>query len=129
MKKLLILTTFLSSLIVSSVANAKWTKISTMFGNTFYVNLEKIKKHEGKVYYWSLVDLLKPLAGTFSWKTYHEAECGRFEYRDLLITYHKSGMGKGPESHSEDTPASTMRSPPPNSPAGKTIKAVCNHKP
>ena len=53
MQKLLILPIIFLSLMMASVANAKWTKVvKSVDGDTFYVDLERIKKHSGKIYYW-----------------------------------------------------------------------------
>ena len=61
MRQLLIITTiFLSSLLMASVVHAKWTKVGKSVDGTFYVDLERIKKHSGMVYYWGLVDRSKP---------------------------------------------------------------------
>jgi hypothetical protein len=97
MKELLILTTFLSSLIISSVANAGWTKVSKdAEGNIWYVGLERIKKHDGKIYFWYLTDWLKPNEyGDLSFKMYAEAECERFRFRILSATAYKAPMGEG----------------------------------
>jgi len=78
MKKLLVLTTLLSSLIVSSVAYAGWTwVVKAPNGNTTYVDFENIKKHDGKIYFWNLTDFVKPNeTGRLSVKLFNEAECG-----------------------------------------------------
>ena len=130
MKKLLILTTFLSSLIMTSVANAEWTKLSKdTNGNTFYVDLERIKKHDGKVYFWFLADMLKPSqTGTISYIAYSEAECGRFRWKDLTFQYYNSPMASGKISSSRNSPDKDWRYPNPNSVYEFTLNVVCNHK-
>jgi hypothetical protein len=130
MKKLLILTTFLS-LIMTSMAHAKWTKVAeNVNGYTYYVDLEGIKKHDGKVSFWELADYLKPTKyGVLSHKSYIEAECDRFRYRDLSATYYKSPMGEGTISFSNNSPEKEWNYPPPSSSSEIVFKAVCNHKP
>ena len=131
MKPLLIITTiFLSSLLMASVANAKWTEVvKNVDGDTYYVDFERIKKHDGKVYHWSLADLLKPSpAGIFSSKIYNEAECGRFRFRWLSQKYYKGPMGSGTIGSSINTPKKDWRYPPPDSVAESKLKTVCNHK-
>ena len=111
MKKLLILTIFLSSLIMSSVAYAKWTEVSkNVSGDTYYVDFERIKKHDGKVYFWRLNDYLKPTKyGDISVKIYDEAECGRFRYRSLSATFYKGPMAS---EYEEYYPEIVTSSPP-----------------
>ena len=49
MKKLFILTTFLSSLMMSSMAHAEWTRVTEdSKGDIYYVDFERTKKHNGK---------------------------------------------------------------------------------
>lgn len=130
MKKLLIITTFLSSLIMSSVAHAEWTKVAeNKSGDIFYVDFERIKKRDGKVYYWELGNLLKPTKnGMKSGRIYVEAECGRFRYRWLNTMFYNGPMASGKISSSSNTPKKDWNYPPPNSSAEDKLKAVCNHK-
>lgn len=131
MRRLLIITTiFLSSLIMTSLAHAEWTQAAkSVTGNTFYVDWERIKKHDGKVYYWRLLDYLKPtIDGDISSKTYFEAECGRFRFRYLNATFYTGPMGEGTVSTSVNTPEKDWRYPSPNSVDESILKAVCNYK-
>jgi hypothetical protein len=116
---------------MTSVANAEWTEVSKNVNlDTYYVDLERIKKHSGKVYYWELGDYLKPTeTGTMSNKAYVEAECGRFRYRFLSQTYYKGPMASGKINVSSNTPEKDWYYPPPNSSSEDILKAACNHKP
>ena len=130
MRQLLIITTFLSSMIMSSVAYAKWTEIGKNVGETIYfVDLERSKKHSGKIYYWMIVDYLKhDASGTISHQSYYEAECGRFRYRNLSGMYYKDRMASGEVISSNNTPDKDWTYPPPNSVIESVLTAVCNHK-
>jgi len=131
MKPLLIITTiFLSSLLMASVANAKWTEVvKNVDGDTYYVDFERIKKHDGKVYFWELGDYLKPTKnGVISAKIYIEAECGRFRFRWLNQTYYKGPMASGTIIGSINIPQKDWNYPPPDSVAESKLKTVCNHK-
>lgn len=129
MKKLLILVTLISSFMISSVAHADWTKVSeNMMGAIFYIDLERIRKRDGRVYYWALVDNLKPTKyGDFSWKSYNEAECGRFKYRVLTRQYYTEPMGEGTPS-AIDKNQRDWTYPSPNAVDEAILKLVCNHK-
>ena len=131
MKKLLILTTFLSLVIMTSVAHAEWTKVDENYdGDVFYVDFERIRKHNGKVYFWHLSDYTKPVPpNIFSMKWYFEAECGRFAYRALSISHFSSQMGEGTHLNADKELGKTnWRYPQPHSNAEVMLKAVCNHK-
>jgi len=116
---------------MTSVANAEWTKVAeSVDGHTFYVDFERIKTHSGKIYYWELVDSVKPTkTGVISHKSYHETECGRFRFRYLNFTNYKGPMGSGEVLYSDNTPEKDWRYPPPDSMFEGVLKAVCNYKP
>ena len=132
MRKILILITFISSLIGSSVAYAKWTKVAedAVEDGSYYVDLERIKRHEGKVYYWQLSDFSKPTkTGMISYKVYTEAECGLLRRRWLNFTTYKGRMGSGKVSSRSTTPQKDWTYPAPDTNDEAILKAVCNHKP
>jgi hypothetical protein len=120
-------------MIISSVANAGWTTIGKgVSGDTYYVDFERIKKHSGRVYYWTLADYLEPnKSGEFSDKGYVEAECERFRYRYLSATGYKAPMGEGQVSTTfvKGIPQKHWNYPSTDSMDGILLKAVCNHKP
>ena len=131
MKQLLIITIFLSSMMMASVVHAKWTEvIKSVDGDTFYVDLERIKKHSGKIYYWELADYLKPKEhGLISNKSYTEAECGPLRIRYLNSTFYKGPMASGTIILEYNTPEKDWRYAPPDSIDEIVLKAACNHKP
>jgi hypothetical protein len=131
MKKLLVLPIIFLSLMMSSVVHAKWTKLGKgQDGDTYYMDFERIKKHDGKVYFWRLADYLKPTkTGSFSSKVYVEAECGRFRLRYLNATFYKGPKGEGTVSTSINIPEKDWHYPPPDSVAEALLKVACNHKP
>ena len=131
MRKLFILTTFICSLMMSSMAHAEWTKVTENdTGDSSYVDFERIRKHNGKVYFWRMSDYLKPTKrGVLSGKIYHEAECDQFRLRYLSGTFYKSPMGEGAINSSVNTPQKGWTYPPPESVFEVILKAVCNHNP
>jgi hypothetical protein len=96
MKKLILILLF-STVVFSSSSYAEWTDVNKdTDGNTFYVDLEKIKEHDGYVYYWSLVDYLKPTPnGVLSVKIYKQGDCKLFRFKRLSYSFHKEPMGGG----------------------------------
>ena len=97
MKKLTyILTLLVLTMVFSLPSYSKWTSVAqNTNGSTFYVDFERIRKHGGYVYWWDLVDYLKPKeSGTWSSQTYYEGDCGRFRTRILGDVYHKQSMGR-----------------------------------
>ena len=121
---LLILTLLFTSVFFSSPSNAEWTKMTeSVDGNTFYVDYERIRKHGGYVYFWTLTDFLKPMSGIFSTKTYHQGDCKLFRVKGLSWSFHKEPMGGG-IGETEDS-AEKWNYPPPNSINETILKLIC----
>ena len=65
-------------------------------GDTFYIDIDNIKKHKGLVYYWSMVDLLEPSEyGDYSAISKFKVDCGEEKQYRLSNTYYSQPMGKG----------------------------------
>ena len=98
MKNLLLIFTLLfSSVFFSSPSYAGWTKVSEggSSGHTFYMDFERIRKHDGFVYYWILGDYLKPTKyGDLSGKVYRQGDCKLFRYKYLNSSFHQKPMGR-----------------------------------
>ena len=131
MRKLtLILTTLIFSLMFSpSTSFAEWKKVGENVGATFYVDFERIRKHDGYVYYWELMDLLKPTeeTGDLSAKSYIQGDCKKFRYKWLNYSSYKGQMGGGEVSGTSNTPDKEWRYPSPDSVAETILKSVCQY--
>ena len=97
MMKLLTIPILLITLMFSSTSYAEWTKLNKdVNGTTFYLDFERIKKHDGYVYFWILNDYLKPLSGgSFSGKFYVQGDCKLFRMKTLSTSLYKEPMSKG----------------------------------
>ena len=126
MKKLLILTTLIFSVLFSFPSFAEWTKMSENVNGTFYVDFERIRKVDGYVYWWTLTDLLKPdKRGDLSAKMYKQGDCKLFRYKNLSISTHKEPMGGGTvEPYNLKNPE--WNYPHPNSSNEEILKKVCS---
>ena len=127
MKKI-IFTLLLSTLVFSSPSYADWTGVSTNAdGDTFYVDFDRIRKHDGYVYYWRLSDYLKPTKyGVLSAKSYSQVDCKAFRYKRLSISYYTNSMGNGTLSLSENV-LREWEYLPPNTVGETTLNSVCSH--
>ena len=133
MKKLIFTLLFtilvFSSVFFSSPSYAEWTKVTeSVKGTTFYVDFERIRKHDGYVYYWELGDYLKPNEfGDLSAKVYREVDCKLFRFKVLGDSYYTEPMGRGTPSASSnvaDKEWSDLRTL--NSAAHSVLKKVCS---
>ena len=111
----------------SSTSFAGWTKVvENDNGSTFYVDFERIRKHGGYVYFWTLRDGLKPNEhGNFSGKNYNQGDCSLFRYKRLVYVLHKLPMGSDVgEVH--ESPNKGWRYPTPNSVNEVMLQEVCS---
>jgi hypothetical protein len=128
MKTLIIFLALTFSVMFSSSSYAGWTKVSeNVNGRIFYVDFERIRKHDGYVYWWELSDYLKPSKyGDLSGRTYNQGDCKLFRHKVLSDSYYIEPMGRGTPSDSSNNPDKEWKYPPPNSVAELTLKQVCN---
>ena len=95
-------------------------------GDTFYVDFERIRKHDGFVYWWDLQDYLKPTkSGDFSAKIYRQGDCKLFRVKNLSWSFHKGQMGGGTGDVQEPIKKG-WNYPSPNSSSESILKSVCN---
>ena len=96
--KILIISIFLY---IFSVANCfaeyNWKKIgSNIDGDVSYVDLSSIKKVGNNVFYFNLMDYVKPSnQGDLSAKNYFEVNCLDLSHRYIKDFYYKEPMGNG----------------------------------
>ena len=125
MKKLI--TTLTLLLMFSSPSYAEWEIVAKdMDGNTFYVDFDRIRKVDGFVYFWELVDFVKPTQyGEFSFREYLQGDCKLFRFKVLTEVYYKQSMGRGTSSeHTQKNPK--WHYPRPVSVVESILKKVCS---
>ena len=124
------LLTVLFLTVLSTPGFADWTKVDvSVTGNTYYVDFERIRKHDGYVYYWTLSDLLKPTEnGNLSYQSYKQGDCKLFRYMNLSFSFHKEPMGGGTGDVQEPVKQSQgWKHPPPISVSETILKSVCKY--
>ena len=124
MKKLLIL---LFSLLISFNSYGEWTQVQELDETNFYVDFDRIKTSNGYVYYWDLLNFLKPDQwGNMSVTRYLEGDCGVFRYKTLTYIFYKQQMGNG--EGETDTPKNPeWKYFPPKSIGEHNLNSVCNY--
>ena len=127
MKKLIILSTLIFSVTFSSPSFADWKKVGENVAvATFYVDFERIRKHDGYVYWWGLADFLKPSPnGMLSGKSYYQGDCKLFRHKVVADSHYNEPMGRGVLASGSNTPDKEWTYPPPNSLSENVLKRVC----
>ena len=90
MKKLLIL--FIS---IGLIGCSSITSSDEVVLNSFSLDDETIKKYDGYVYFQTITDLLKPMNGDMSWRSYYQGDCGVVRYKILSHIFYKQPMLQG----------------------------------
>ena len=126
MKKL-IFTFLFSTLVFSSPSYAGWTIVNASDKNTLYVDFDRIRKHDGYVYFWQLLDYLKrDEYGDLSTRRYVQGDCKLFRWKVLSDSFYRGPMGRGTLSSSSNTPDNEWDYAPPNSYIEDNLKQVCS---
>ena len=82
------------ALLFSTPAWAEWRLIGdNVSGNEIYLDFDKIRAANGYVYYWSLVNFLKPYQGAMSAKQYFKGDCDSLGFQILQVTTYVQPMG------------------------------------
>tara|TARA_R100001594_G_scaffold131954_1_gene171904 strand:+ start:52 stop:432 length:381 start_codon:yes stop_codon:yes gene_type:complete len=123
MKKLLLLTLLCFS--INGFA-FNWKKVGeSSVGDSYYLDVDNIKKHNGFVYYWEVVDLLKPSQdGDYSHISKWQVDCVKEKRTWLSITFYSQPMGKGRINY-EATP-NKIKYPKPGEAGYVLMKLACD---
>ncbi len=111
----------------SSSSFAEWTRLGkNSNGNTIYVDFEGVRKHGEFVYWWDLLNYLKPTKnGRLSDKTYNQGDCKVFRFQRLSFVFHNQPMGR--DTGDIFTPKKTeWEYPSPGTVSEAVLKQVCS---
>jgi hypothetical protein len=128
MKSLLHISTLVFlTLMFSSSSFAGWTKVTeNTVGSTYYVDFERMIKHDGYVYWWDLQSFLIPNKdGNWSYQLYRQGDCRLFRSKVLSVSYYKKPMGGGTGETNND-PEKNWTYPSPNSVIEVILESVCS---
>ena len=81
-----------------SQSYADWIPVSESVEtrNTFYVDLERIRKNQGYVYFWYLEDYVtNDQYGDLSSTMFLQADCNLFGVKPIKSHFYKKRMGEG----------------------------------
>ena len=129
MRYLLLISTLSTSLLFSAASRAEWTLVAegARTGNKVYVDLERIRKANGLVYYWMIQDRLEPSStGMLSTKVYYKVDCETLREMKLSFSTYKLPMAEGAADDTW-TPDPQWDYAQPDSVGEGILQAVCAH--
>ena len=106
-----------------------WKKVTTgSNGYDFYINLLSVEERASKVYFWQLINYIKPDEyGDMSAKIFIESDCVNLRYKWIAFSYHKEPMGKDSSIKKKPTKnLSRWQVASPHSTAKSILDYVCN---
>ena len=125
MKKITLLLVIIFTFLFSTTSWGEWTYVTeTVDGNKFYYDKDRVRKSGKYLYFWILIDLIKPTKGVLSSTSYTQLDCSIFRFKDLKSMYYKKSMGEG-EITVEGTPKDEWKYPKPNSVFESMYNKIC----
>ena len=115
-------------LLFTSQVFAAWHKVDeNNEGTEFYLDFDKMRKHSGYIYIWSVDNYLKPgKYGIISEKIYNEIDCKKLRVRFLSGTFHTKPMGEEPATIHEMRNLNQWISYNPGTSGETLLKAACS---
>ena len=115
----------LSTVIFSSITYAGWTEITKgENSSSHYVDFERIRKHDGFVYFWSMSNYPTPIKGVSSEINLRQGDCKLFRYKIIDGSFYNKPMLRG--SPSKFAADSKWRYAQPNTIGESFLQSVCN---
>ena len=127
MKKITILLVIIFTFLFTNTSSGEWSYVEedVYNGDKFYYDKDRVRKNGKYIYFWFLIDSLKPLErGDFSLTRYLQLDCSISRYKSLKEITYKKSMGEG-EMTSDFTPANEWEYPKPESISEFVSNKVC----
>ena len=125
-----LLTALIFTVMFSSTSFAGWKEVTeSVDDETFYVDIERVRKVDGYIYYWMLMDLSTPLAdgNVFSAVLRNKIDCPSEGMKSNPIHYYTQEMGKGDRYMSSEIEPSSWTYPPPGSAYYALLGVACDY--
>ena len=96
MKKITILLVIIFTLLFTNTSWGDWNYITeNTSGDKFYYDKDRIRKSGKYIYFWMLLDFLKPIKGDLSFTSYTQLDCSIFRYKTLKLQSYNKSMDRG----------------------------------
>jgi hypothetical protein len=119
--------TLVFTMALSSTSFAEWTETGdSVDGATFYVDYERIREHEGYVYFWTLGDYsTRATHGNASVTDFWRGDCELFRIKNLQQVHYQGQMGQGEILRRLNIEDINWMYPSPNSINERILEVVC----
>jgi len=114
----------LSLFFFSIPSHAEWIYISETTVSEMYVDFKRIRKRDGFVYFWFMLNIKDKTEKFGSSREYNKGDCNAFRLKNLQVDYYKGQMTKGGLLIRDDR-ESKWNYPAPGSGYEKALQLVC----
>jgi len=112
-------------LLFCNVAYAEWYKLSADKNFDHYIEKESIKKVDGFVYYWEMIDLKERTQGKdLSIQVYKWVDCTLIRFKTLIYIFYDNNMGMG-AAEIQESEIKDWKYDPPDSIGGYAMNYAC----
>ena len=95
MKKITILLVIIFTFLFSTTSWGEWSLVTENEGGNSYYDKDIVRKSGKYLYFWMLLDFLKPINGDLSFNSYTQLDCSIFRYKTLKLQSYNKSMGRG----------------------------------
>ena len=126
MKKITLVLVIIFTFLFTNTSWGEWSYVTErVSGNKFYYDKDRVRKSGKYLYFWDLIDFLKPTEyGNLSYTYYIQLDCSIFRYKSLKEITYKKSMGER-EMTSDFTPPNEWKYPKPESISEFVSNKVC----
>ena len=126
MKKITLLLVIIFTFLFSNTSWGEWSYVvNNVEGSKYYYDKDRVRKSGKYLYFWDLIDYLKPLKGDFSVNRYIQLDCSIFRFKMLSIRNFKNSMGEGKITADYSYSPKEWDYPKPNSALEFMLNKVC----
>ena len=95
MKKITILLVIIFTFLFSTTSWGEWSLLTENVGGKSYYDKDRVRKSGKSLYFWMLIDLIKPTKGVLSSTSYTQLDCSIFRFKTLKFQSYNKSMGRG----------------------------------
>ena len=95
MKKITLLLVIIFTFLFSNTSWGEWSLVTENVGGKSYYDKDRVRKSGKSLYFWMLLDLVKPIKGDLSFTSYTQLDCSIFRYKTLRFQTYNKSMGRG----------------------------------
>ena len=96
MKKITLLLVIIFTFLFSTTSWGDWKYVTeSVSGIKYYYDKDRIRKSGKYLYFWDLIDSIKPIKGDLSSTTYVQLDCSIFRFKRLKLQFYNESMGEG----------------------------------